>query len=422
MDRSESIRDRRRRQSPYVPAENGSAAPETTWRPAGVIGADRVPVQGLTAAQIVSLQRLAGNRATAATIVRNTRMDRVVPTGMDVQRNGKAPPVEPVYGGAIVGMHNVPAGLRGRALKVHVVARHGKITSAQAAELVDRFGIPAGGVDRRANGAVVFGLTPREEALILRISRREGADQATEGPTSGERESPQPASAERPQAGRSAAEAVARTVGDVGTDLAPVISNVKDATIAVTGINPVTGERVGTAGRIASAIFAIPVIGNLAKYVGKGSRWLWKGLRLLTNKLGARRLAQWLKGKWAKLTGKGRVALKGAVVVVDERKFSEYIFKEGATHGKDKVFRSLGYGPEHSKMLAQQYQKQAAERYAAGNYTLGKKDVHGQRIDIEISLDGIGMAQGKVSYLRSGWMIRPDGSLSLNTPFSGFIR
>lgn len=376
----------------------------------------------MSADDVASLQRLAGNRATAAIMGRPVQPADDVPASVDVQRNGKAPMEEAVYGGAIVGMHNVPAGLQGRELKVHVVARHGKLTRAQAAELVDRFGIPVGGIDRRDNGAVVFGLTPREEALIVRLRRGEGADRPTEGSPPDEQESTKPAAADQVRAGRSTAEEVARTVGDIGTDLAPVVSNIKDATIAITGVNPVTGERVGTAGRIASAIFAIPVIGNLAKYVGKGSRWLWKGLTLLTNKLGGRRVAQWLKGKWAKLTGRSRAALKGAGVVVDERKFSEYIFKEGATHGKDKVFRSLGYGPEHSKMLADEYRKQAADRYAAGNYTLGKKDVHGQRIDIEISLSGVGAAQGKISYLRSGWMIRPDGSLSLNTPFSGFIR
>jgi hypothetical protein len=34
-------------------------------------------------------------------------------------------------------------------------------------------------------------------------------------------------------------------------------------------------------------------------------------------------------------------------VFVDSRKFSEYIFKEDADHGKDKIFKSLGYGKQH---------------------------------------------------------------------------
>ena len=104
----------------------------------------------------------------------------------------------------------------------------------------------------------------------------------------------------------------------------------------------------------------------------------------------------------------------------DPRKFNDYIFKEGATHGKDKVFRGLGYGKEHSDELREIWQKQAAEKYARGDYALGKADQYGQRIEIE--LPGIGDAAGKKSHLRSGWMIQPDGSIKLNTPFSGFTR
>jgi RHS repeat-associated protein len=119
---------------------------------------------------------------------------------------------------------------------------------------------------------------------------------------------------------------------------------------------------------------------------------------------------------------KGRRVSKGLKATSDLRKFTEYIFKEGADHGKDKVFRGLGYGKEHSQQLAELWEKQAAEKYACGKYSLGKADQYGQRIDIEIELSGIGGAAGKTSYLRSGWMIQPDGSIKLNTPFSGFTR
>jgi len=34
----------------------------------------------------------------------------------------------------------------------------------------------------------------------------------------------------------------------------------------------------------------------------------------------------------------------------------------------------------------------------------------------------VGEAAGKTSHLVSGWMIRPDGSVTLNTPFSGFTK
>jgi filamentous hemagglutinin len=53
---------------------------------------------------------------------------------------------------------------------------------------------------------------------------------------------------------------------------------------------------------------------------------------------------------------------------------------------------------------------------------LGTLDQYGQRINIEIVLNGVGKFASKTAYLRSGWMILEDGSIKLNTPFSGFAR
>ncbi|MFE4949603.1 RHS repeat-associated core domain-containing protein [Leifsonia sp. NPDC056665] len=103
-------------------------------------------------------------------------------------------------------------------------------------------------------------------------------------------------------------------------------------------------------------------------------------------------------------------------------KFSDYIFKEGASHGKDAVFRSYGYGSDDSQSLATLYEQQAATKFAAGDYTLGKADQYGQRINISITLRGQGAAAGRSTELVSGWMIRGDGSITLNTPFSGFAK
>jgi RHS repeat-associated protein len=107
-----------------------------------------------------------------------------------------------------------------------------------------------------------------------------------------------------------------------------------------------------------------------------------------------------------------------AIAPID--KFSKYIFKEGATHGKDAVFRGLGYSADDSAQLAKMWEDQASAKYAQGDYTLGKLDQYGQRINITIDVPGVGPAAGKTSSLTSGWMIRPDGSITLNTPFSGF--
>ncbi|MAS38309.1 MAG: hypothetical protein CL610_30205 [Anaerolineaceae bacterium] len=68
-------------------------------------------------------------------------------------------------------------------------------------------------------------------------------------------------------------------IADISTDFIPGVSNVKDATIALTGINPVTGEKVGWGWRIVSGIFAIPGLGNLAKYGVKGAKLLGQGLK-----------------------------------------------------------------------------------------------------------------------------------------------
>ncbi len=112
----------------------------------------------------------------------------------------------------------------------------------------------------------------------------------------------------------------------------------------------------------------------------------------------------------------------GITVDVNVRKFSEYIFKDGTDHGKDVVFKNLGYGAESSDDLVKLYQEQAAKKFANGDYTLGKLDDYGQRINIEIELPGIGNAAGNTSYLKSGWMILEDGSIKLNTPFTGFTK
>ncbi|MEV4622348.1 DUF6883 domain-containing protein [Asanoa sp. NPDC049573] len=104
------------------------------------------------------------------------------------------------------------------------------------------------------------------------------------------------------------------------------------------------------------------------------------------------------------------------------RKFSDYVFKPGAAHGKDKVFRSYGYDREHSEQLAAEFTRQGNARYAAGDFTLGRADHHGQRITIPVDLVGRGDAAGRSTTVKTGWMIRPDGSITLNTPFTGFAR
>jgi len=95
---------------------------------------------------------------------------------------------------------------------------------------------------------------------------------------------------------------------------------------------------------------------------------------------------------------------------------------QGPITGKDAIFKSLGYSAEDSSMLAATWKKQAAEKSSKGDYSLGKADQYGQRIDIEIALPGKDLVTKQTSHIRSAWMIQTDGSIKLNTPFSGFTR
>jgi filamentous hemagglutinin len=110
------------------------------------------------------------------------------------------------------------------------------------------------------------------------------------------------------------------------------------------------------------------------------------------------------------------------VAIAPIEKFRDYIFKPGATHGKDHVFLSLGYDRSHSAALAILFERQAADRYAHQDFSIGRLDEHGQRVNIEIELPGVGEYTGLISYLISGWIIRSNNSITLTTPFSGFAR
>jgi filamentous hemagglutinin len=115
--------------------------------------------------------------------------------------------------------------------------------------------------------------------------------------------------------------------------------------------------------------------------------------------------------------------VKNGNISADMRKFTEYIFKDGAAPGKDVVYKNLGYSMENSQALTKNYVEQAMTKYKNGQYQInGDPTQYGQKINIEIELPGIGNEAGKTSYLKSGWMIRPDGSITLNTPFSGFTK
>ncbi|WP_433728431.1 polymorphic toxin type 24 domain-containing protein [Actinoplanes sp. CA-051413] len=106
------------------------------------------------------------------------------------------------------------------------------------------------------------------------------------------------------------AEAVRQGV-DIVTDFVPGVSNVKDLTIFLTGINPVTGEKVPWWGRLLALVFAIPGVGNLLKYLGRGLKYslklvfgpLLKAVRRLSPRV--RRLGERLFGRGSRIASFG---------------------------------------------------------------------------------------------------------------------
>ena len=110
------------------------------------------------------------------------------------------------------------------------------------------------------------------------------------------------------------------------------------------------------------------------------------------------------------------VAEQEQVVTADPRKFSNYAF----VTPKAPIFESYGYAPEDGEQLARLYEEQARVKYTAGEGIGGKIDQYGQRITINVDLPGQGAAAGRSTVIKTGWILLPDGSLRLVTPFAGF--
>jgi hypothetical protein len=139
----------------------------------------------------------------------------------------------------------------------------------------------------------------------------------------------------------------AETIADLGTDLVPWVSNIKDAYIAATGINPVTGEKVGIAGRIISGIFAIPVLGNLLKYIGKGVKGVGKGIKWI---------GKVIRGKKAS----EKVATLGLVIRLGGTGLTRELVKEFGKEGVEKLAGALG--AELTAQLAREVGAKALKR------------------------------------------------------------
>ena len=103
----------------------------------------------------------------------------------------------------------------------------------------------------------------------------------------------------------------------------------------------------------------------------------------------------------------------------DYGKFDPYLFNTTGlyTHTKEKLLAQWGYTVNDARWLQAEMERQAREKYVAGDYTLGRLNKEGQRISIRIEIPRRN-GDGTVSFI-SGWMVRPDGLLRLITPYGG---
>lgn len=100
-------------------------------------------------------------------------------------------------------------------------------------------------------------------------------------------------------------------------------------------------------------------------------------------------------------------------------KFDPYLFNTYGlySHGKEKLFASWGYTAADAHWLQNEIEQQGRSQYIAGNYTLGKLNSYGQRINIRVELPRKD-SQEKVSFI-TGWTVQPHGEIKLNTPYGG---
>ena len=111
------------------------------------------------------------------------------------------------------------------------------------------------------------------------------------------------------------------------------------------------------------------------------------------------------------------VVLANATTYSNYSKFDPYLFNTtGAyTHGKEDLFKLWGYGVEDIPWLKAEIERQSLEKYLSGDYTLGKLDKNGQRINIRIVIER--RDTGELVTFLSGWMARPNGLLQMTTPY-----
>lgn len=97
-------------------------------------------------------------------------------------------------------------------------------------------------------------------------------------------------------------------------------------------------------------------------------------------------------------------------------KFTNYAFIPREKDDKKGWFEQLGYDIMDSQWLADEYCRQAQQKYANGDFKLHKLSDYGQQINIEVTIprkDGSGSET-----FESAWMVYPNGTIQLITPLA----
>ena len=111
------------------------------------------------------------------------------------------------------------------------------------------------------------------------------------------------------------------------------------------------------------------------------------------------------------------IVLANATVDSKYSKYDVYLFNTLGTYNNHKadLFRMWGYDIEDIPWMKAEWERQAYEKYIAGNYKLNLLDEWGQRINIQIEI--LRKDTGEIVSFMSGWMVYPNGKLQLATPY-----
>ena len=111
------------------------------------------------------------------------------------------------------------------------------------------------------------------------------------------------------------------------------------------------------------------------------------------------------------------VVLTNATVDSKYSKYDVYLFNTLGTYNNHKadLFRLWGYNVDDVPWMKKEWERQAFEKYIAGDYKLNLLDDWGQRINIRIEIPR--KDTGEIVSFMSGWMVYPNGKLQLATPY-----